>query len=127
MEGWLLPTVAALAGLLIGFVISWTRNAASGRDFAEGPSKIERIKQYRERYGVGLKQAKLAVEAELRGEQVPQPTRAVRPPASVEALLAGGNTIEAIKLYREQTGVGLKEAKDAIDALCAQRDRDQPR
>ncbi len=28
-----------------------------------------------------------------------------------------GNKINAIKLYKEQTGVGLKEAKEAIDAL----------
>lgn len=28
-----------------------------------------------------------------------------------------GNKINAIKIYKEQTGVGLKEAKDAIDAL----------
>ncbi len=28
-----------------------------------------------------------------------------------------GNKIEAIKLYREQTGLGLKEAKDFIDSL----------
>jgi ribosomal protein L7/L12 len=31
--------------------------------------------------------------------------------------LRSGNKINAIKLYREQTGVGLKEAKDAVDAL----------
>jgi ribosomal protein L7/L12 len=31
--------------------------------------------------------------------------------------LKSGNKINAVKLYREQTGVGLKEAKDAIDAL----------
>lgn len=31
--------------------------------------------------------------------------------------LRSGNKINAIKLYREQTGVGLKEAKDVIDAL----------
>src|SRR5581483_2863397 len=37
-------------------------------------------------------------------------------PAGVQAALLGGNTIEAIKLYRQATGVGLKEAKDAIDA-----------
>jgi hypothetical protein len=29
--------------------------------------------------------------------------------------------IAAIKLYREQTGLGLKEAKDAIDAYVASR------
>ena len=28
-----------------------------------------------------------------------------------------GKKIEAIKLYRQQTGVGLKEAKDAVEAL----------
>lgn len=31
--------------------------------------------------------------------------------------LWNGNKINAIKIYREQTGVGLKEAKDVIDAL----------
>lgn len=35
----------------------------------------------------------------------------------VEQLLAQGQKIAAIKLYREQTGVGLKEAKDYVDAL----------
>jgi ribosomal protein L7/L12 len=30
-----------------------------------------------------------------------------------------GNKIEAIKLYREQSGFGLKEAKDVIDELEA--------
>lgn len=32
-------------------------------------------------------------------------------------LIKRGNMIEAIKLYREQTGLGLKEAKDAVDEL----------
>jgi hypothetical protein len=36
------------------------------------------------------------------------------PPAAAEALRAG-NKIQAIKIYREATGVGLKEAKDAVD------------
>ena len=36
--------------------------------------------------------------------------------AEIERMLASGQTIEAIKLYRETYGVGLKEAKDAIDA-----------
>lgn len=31
-----------------------------------------------------------------------------------------GNKIQAIKLYREQTGVGLKEAKDAVEKLEAE-------
>jgi large subunit ribosomal protein L7/L12 len=31
-------------------------------------------------------------------------------------LIRSGRKIEAIKLYRSQTGVGLKEAKDAVEA-----------
>jgi ribosomal protein L7/L12 len=39
--------------------------------------------------------------------------------AQTDALhwLRQGNKIEAIKVYRQATGLGLKEAKDAIDAL----------
>lgn len=33
----------------------------------------------------------------------------------IQAALRSGNKIEAIKLYREMTGVGLAEAKDVID------------
>jgi len=46
----------------------------------------------------------------------PAPTeeRAIR-----DALLSG-NKILAIKLYRQQYGVGLKEAKDAIDRMLIQ-------
>jgi len=36
---------------------------------------------------------------------------------AVRALLDDGNKIEAIKLVREQTGLGLKEAKDLVDAM----------
>ena len=35
----------------------------------------------------------------------------------VAELLAEGRKIEAIKLYRDRTGVGLKEAKDAVERL----------
>ena len=34
--------------------------------------------------------------------------------------LMTGNKILAVKLYREQYGVGLKEAKDAVDAMEGQ-------
>ena len=33
-------------------------------------------------------------------------------------LVQNGNKIEAIKLYHERTGVGLKEAKDAVDRVA---------
>ena len=36
----------------------------------------------------------------------------------VLAILESGRKIQAIKLYRERTGVGLKEAKEAVEALA---------
>ena len=37
--------------------------------------------------------------------------------AEVQSLRRSGKLIHAIKLYREHTGVGLKEAKDAVESL----------
>jgi len=39
-------------------------------------------------------------------------------PADVESALRRGNKIEAIRLLRGHTGLGLKEAKDTIDAAA---------
>ncbi|GFP76159.1 ribosomal protein L7/L12 [Clostridium fungisolvens] len=36
----------------------------------------------------------------------------------VERLIAEGKKIKAIKIYRQATGAGLKEAKEYIDLLC---------
>jgi len=44
----------------------------------------------------------------------------------VIAAVDSGNKIKAIKLLREETGLGLKEAKDLIDALAAERRGDPP-
>lgn len=40
------------------------------------------------------------------------------PGAHVRELAMAGHKIEAIKAYREQTGAGLKEAKDAVEELA---------
>ena len=37
--------------------------------------------------------------------------------SEVTELMKAGQKIQAIKLYREQTGVGLKEAKDYVESL----------
>ncbi|MDX2182509.1 MAG: hypothetical protein SFW08_00865 [Gemmatimonadaceae bacterium] len=37
--------------------------------------------------------------------------------AELEAHIRAGNLIDAIKLYREATGQGLKESKDAVEML----------
>lgn len=79
--------------------------------------KIEAIKRYRELTGVGLKEAKDAVEALERGEAPMLPPTSSAPAANVQELLREGRKLEAIKLYREQTGLGLKEAKDAVEAM----------
>lgn len=42
--------------------------------------------------------------------------RSTLPPELID-LIQCGRKIEAIKLYREHTGVGLKEAKDAVEDL----------
>lgn len=42
-------------------------------------------------------------------------------PEEIRHLAESGRKIEAIKLYRAQTGAGLKEAKDAVDAYLAAR------
>ena len=43
-------------------------------------------------------------------------------PEHIADLIRQGRKIEAIKLIREETGVGLKEAKDAVERLSAVMD-----
>jgi ribosomal protein L7/L12 len=87
-------------------------------------AKLFAIKLYRDKTGAGLAEAQDAVER-IQAGRAPAP----RPPAppvgaaarAVGEALRAGNEIEAIKLYRAATGVGLKEAKDAIDAIVAEK------
>lgn len=89
---------------------------------------IPAIKLYRERTGVvGLAEAKAAVERIGRGESFTD-QEAVGADSQVAAdaleeqileLLVAGKKIAAIKLYRERTGSGLKDSKDAVEALAA--------
>jgi len=83
-------------------------------------NKIAAIKLYRDGTGAGLAEAKEAIELIAAGK--PPPSGAAATPPSdamqeVSALLVAGRKIEAIRVYRAATGVGLKEAKDAVDAL----------
>jgi ribosomal protein L7/L12 len=41
-------------------------------------------------------------------------------------LLKGGNTIEAIKLVREISGMGLKESKDFVESLVDDHNKELP-
>lgn len=46
--------------------------------------------------------------------------------AEILGLMQGGKKIQAIKLYRERAGVGLKEAKDFVEALAAKHGISSP-
>jgi ribosomal protein L7/L12 len=96
--------------------------------------KISAIKAYREETGLGLKEAKDAVEAWIASGARPidaaQHGAAYSPSASAagasfEPSLSQrvkdiardpSHKIAAIKAYREETGAGLAEAKNAIEA-----------
>ena len=85
-------------------------------------NKIEAIKRYRQVTGLGLKDAKDAIDALPLGETPPGAPAAPAAAstvsdADIERELRAGNKIGAIKLYREKTGLGLKEAKDAVEAM----------
>ncbi len=92
--------------------------------FLSKGQKIEAIKRVREATGWGLKEAKDYVDALATGSSPPAPFRiesvesvpdAVRDMALT--LIRDGRKIEAIKVVREHTNWGLKEAKDWVDAV----------
>jgi ribosomal protein L7/L12 len=86
-------------------------------------NKIAAIKLYREATGLGLREAKDAVEALAAGRPLAPVAASTAAAAggqqTVVALLAAGQKIEAIRVYRETIGVGLKDAKDAVEAIEA--------
>jgi len=93
-----------------------------------GGQKIAAIKRYRELYGVGLKEAKDAVEAIQAGAPPPTPTPVIVPPPQptlqpeLDRLIAADQKLKAIKHYRDITNFGLKECKDAVEARMAELD-----
>ena len=95
------------------------------RELTATGNKISAVKLYREITGVGLKEAKDAVDAIQRGESVDIPTPAqVGETASaledqIRRLLVERKKIDAVRIYRETHKCGLKEAKDAVDAIEA--------
>ena len=83
--------------------------------------KLGAIKRYRELTGLGLREAKDAVEALERGEAgvdrkgISGLTEDLV--HGVTKLLQEGRTIEAIKVCREQTGLGLRESKLMVEQI----------
>jgi ribosomal protein L7/L12 len=90
-----------------------------------GGNRIEAIKELRGMTGLGLKEAKDWIDSYERGAAPALPeatapgggnvkTSVTLSREAVEALKAG-NKIEAIKIVREATGLGLAEAKQLVD------------
>lgn len=93
-------------------------------------NKIGAIKAYREQTGLGLAEAKYAVEQMectlVSGGSTPDQTSQSTARGSgitdgdrlrIDTSLLAGKKIEAIKIYREITGTGLKEAKNAVEQV----------
>jgi ribosomal protein L7/L12 len=97
------------------------------RELLAREQKIAAVKLYRELTGVGLKEAKDSVEAIQRGEPVYSPP-STQPTwgndlvleDQIKQLLAKRQKIQAVKIYREAYNCGLKDAKDAVDAIEVQ-------
>jgi len=93
-------------------------------DALQEGNPILAIKRLRELTGMGLKEAKDAVEAHLAGHPVDisgtnsVPQAGLLTPPMISALQRG-DRIEAIKLMRRAYRLGLKEAKDAVEAWIA--------
>ena len=80
------------------------------------------IQVYRDATGVSLAEAKQAVEqmARMEAARPPSDSRDFDNPvleSKIRSMLAQGKKIEAVKIYREEYGIGLKEAKDAVEIL----------
>ena len=100
------------------------------RELIGAGKKIEAIKVVRQHTALGLKDAKDLVDAMAAGYAVPAAAPGMPGPpggrdrmvdretrAGAEELIAKGELIKAIKLVRERTGLGLKEAKNYCEAV----------
>jgi ribosomal protein L7/L12 len=113
-----LPASAASAAPSLGAEAQIRKLVADGK-------KLEAVKLYRQLTEADLSSAVDAVDAIVSGKPVSIPRETfgggtdVSFDDRIRQLVAANQKIEAIKLYRERTNVGLKEAKDAVEAMEA--------
>jgi ribosomal protein L7/L12 len=83
--------------------------------------KIAAVKLYKDQTGVGLAEAKQAVESMQAGAGPPSSPAEIGGDLEAELLrlLGRGDKLEAVKLYRDQKGTSLLEAKQAVESLAA--------
>jgi ribosomal protein L7/L12 len=90
------------------------------RSLLDQGRKIAAVKLYREQTGVGLAEAKKAVEAMQAGAGPSVPSDLGGDlEAELLRLLGRGDKLESIKLYKDQKGVALIEAKQVVEVLAA--------
>ena len=91
----------------------------------ESGRTIEAIKLLRQSTGIGLVEAKEAVDQYVRSQKLPGAASAPETsgetslPPDVMQAVRSGNKIEAVRLVREYRGLGLREAKLLVDSLAA--------
>jgi ribosomal protein L7/L12 len=92
------------------------------RELLASGNKIAAIKRYREETGVGLAEAKAAVESLDVDDSFTERIRLDESGLTdqIVGLLGRGEKLAAVKLYRDQSGCGLKEAKEAVDRIGEQ-------
>ncbi len=101
----------------------WSERQRELLDFLKTGDSLGAIKQYRIWTGVGLQEAKDAVDQLERTGSLPPPPEPVpleTPPVlelRIVELLRAKQKIEAIKQYRESQGGGLKECKEAVEEI----------
>jgi ribosomal protein L7/L12 len=94
--------------------------AAELLDLLAAGRKIEAIKRYRAATGASLAEAKDVIERLQRRDFSLPSAGAIDSDVEREVLaeLERSGKIAAIRVYRSATGVGLKEAKDAVEAIA---------
>jgi ribosomal protein L7/L12/sugar lactone lactonase YvrE/DNA-directed RNA polymerase subunit RPC12/RpoP len=100
------------------------------REAAMSGNKLVAVRALRDSFPLGLKQATKLVDAMQQGKQIdlqvlqslyspPIQTVTLDPSTmqQITDLVRSGDKINAIKLFRQATGVGLKQAQEAIDGM----------
>ncbi|MBA2285042.1 MAG: hypothetical protein H0W02_06145 [Ktedonobacteraceae bacterium] len=99
------------------------------QNLLQAQQKIQAIKLYREDTGASLREAKLIIDRMAATNAVAVHSTFAEPGSheltsqfttEIQDCLRVGHKIEAIKIYREQTGVSLKEAKNAVERMEAE-------
>jgi ribosomal protein L7/L12 len=90
------------------------------RSLLDQGQKIAAVKLYKDQTGLGLAEAKQAVEA-IQGDEGPPSPSDIGSDLEAELLrlLGRGKKLEAIKLYKDQKGTTLLEAKQTVESLVA--------